>query len=83
MEPLGRSAVSRVVRRACQHAGLDPIGSHSLRHTVACDMIRAGASLPEISELLPRRDISTTATYASVDLDALRRLAQPWPGGAK
>jgi len=83
LEPLGRSAVSRVVRRACQHAGLDPIGSHRLRHTVACDMIAAGASLPEISQLLRQRDISTTATYARVDLDALRRLAQPWPGGVK
>lgn len=46
-------------------------------------MIAAGASLPEISQLLRQRDISTTATYARVDLDALRRLAQPWPGGVK
>lgn len=83
LEPLGRSAVSHVVRRACQRAGLDPIGSHRLRHTVACDMIAAGASLPEIGQLLRQRDISTTATYARVDLEALRQLAQPWPGGVK
>jgi site-specific recombinase XerD len=80
--PMGRSGVSRVVRRACGRAGITPIGSHRLRHTLACDLVVAGVPLPEISQVLRHRDIATTAIYARVDLDALRKLAQPWPGGA-
>ena len=80
VEALGRGGVSRVVRRACQRADIAPIGSHRLRHTLACDMIAAGAPLPEISQILRHRHMSTTAVYARVDLDALRSLAQPWPG---
>lgn len=79
---ISRAGVSRVVRRACRRAGIAPIGSHRLRHTVACDMVAAGVSLPEISQVLRHRHLSTTAIYARVDLAALRAVAQPWPGSA-
>jgi len=80
--PIGRGAVSSVVRRACGRAGLTPVGAHRLRHTLACEMVSAGVSLPEISQVLRHRAVSTTAIYARVDLDRLRSLARPWPGGA-
>ncbi len=78
------SAVSTVVRRALARAGLDPAhhGAHLLRHTVATQMLRRGASLAEIGELLRHRSPQTTMIYAKVDLDLLRPLALPWPGGA-
>lgn len=81
---LGAAAVSTVVRRALARAGLDPAhsGAHLLRHTVATQMLRRGASLPEIGELLRHRSPQTTMIYAKVDLDLLRPLALPWPGGA-
>jgi integrase/recombinase XerD len=82
VRPLGRSAVSAVVRHSCRRADLIPFGSHRLRHTTACDMIAAGVGLPEIGGVLRHRYLSTTAVYARVDLAALRNLAQPWPGGA-
>jgi len=44
-------------------------------------MLKAGASLPEIREVLRHRDQKTTAIYANVDRRALRALARPWPGG--
>ena len=44
-------------------------------------MLRRGASLDEIGQVLRHKDADTTAIYAKVDLDALRRLAVPWPGG--
>lgn len=77
------SAVSTVVRRALARAGLDPAhhGAHLLRHTVATQMLRQGASLAEIGELLRHRSPQTTMIYAKVDLDLLRPLALPWPGG--
>ncbi len=76
------SAVGSIVRRALQRAGLDPRhkGAHLLRHTLATEMLRRGASLSQIAQILRHRNTQTTEIYARVDLDALRELAQPWPG---
>jgi integrase/recombinase XerD len=46
-------------------------------------LLRQGASLGEIGELLGHRSLETTKIYAKVDLDALRTLALPWPGGVR
>jgi site-specific recombinase XerD len=43
-------------------------------------MLRGGASLPEIGQLLRHGNTITTAIYAKVDRDALRSIARPWPG---
>jgi site-specific recombinase XerD len=80
--PLNRSTVGWVVRAACDRAGLSRVGAHRLRHTAATEMLRAGASLPEIGQVLRHREQKTTAIYAKVDRTALRTLARPWPGGA-
>jgi site-specific recombinase XerD len=75
------STVSTLVRRAVQRAGLDPPrkGAHLLRHSLATGMLRRGASMSEVREILRHRSLSTTEIYAKVDLDALRALALPWP----
>jgi len=57
-------------------------GAHQLRHTVAVELLRAGAPMSEISELLRHRRPATTAIYAKVDRRALGSLARPWPVGA-
>lgn len=74
-----RGAVARAVGRA----GLHPPhrGAHLLRHTAATEMLRRGASLGEIGEVLRHRKLDTTAIYAKVDLRTLRGLAQRWPRG--
>ena len=78
-------AICCIVRRALERAGLNPAlkGAHLLRHSVATQMLRQGASLTEIGELLRHRSQQTTMIYAKVDLDLLRPLALPWPGGAQ
>jgi len=83
-EGLNRCTVAWVVRAACDRAGLPRVGAHRLRHTAATEMLRAGASLPEIGQVLRHREQKTTAIYAKVDRTALRALARPWPspGGA-
>ena len=83
-QELDRSTIGRVVRAACDRAGLPRAGAHRLRHTAATQMLRAGASLPEIGQVLRHREQKTTAIYAKVDRTALRALARPWPsqGGA-
>jgi len=80
--PLSPGAIGHVVARACQDAGLDRIGAHRLRHTLASDMLRAGASLSEVGQVLRHRNVGSTAIYAKVDEVALRPLARPWPGTA-
>lgn len=75
------SAVSAIVRCACQRAGLPSVGSHALRHTTATELLKQGASLPEIGEVLRHREQKTTAIYAKVDRGTLRPLARPWPEG--
>jgi len=77
------AAVGTIVCRALNRAGLHPAlkGAHLLRHSLATRLLREGASLTEISELLRHRNLYTTQIYAKVDEIALRRLAFPWPGG--
>jgi integrase/recombinase XerD len=79
--PIRGSTVSGIVRVACERAGLESVGPHRLRHTVATEMLKRGASLAEIGELLRHRDPKTTAQYAKVDRRSLRPLARPWPEG--
>ena len=80
----GPIAITNVVHRALARAGIDPPfkGSHLLRHSLATAMLRHGASLEEIGQLLRHVTPETTQIYAKVDLEALRALAPAWPGGA-
>jgi integrase/recombinase XerD len=64
-------------------AGVAEVGSHRLRHTVACEMVSAGVPLAQIAQVLRHHSLQTTAAYARVDLDRLRLVAAPWPAGAQ
>ncbi|HEY6310587.1 MAG TPA: tyrosine-type recombinase/integrase, partial [Streptosporangiaceae bacterium] len=79
---LSPEAVRAIMGRACDHAGLTRRGAHRLRHWLATEMLRAGASLPEAGQVLRHRSQLATSVYAKVDENALRVLARPWPGGA-
>jgi integrase/recombinase XerD len=76
---LTSGGITQIVFAAAGRAGLGPIHSRRLRHTAATQMLRAGASLEEIGQVLRHRQALTTAIYAKVDRDALRQLARPWP----
>jgi integrase len=79
---LSAGGVISVVARACMRAGVPVVGAHRLRHTAATEMLRAGASLSEIAQVLRHRRLETTAIYAKVDRVGLGVLSRPWPGGA-
>lgn len=84
----GPAAVGHIVRLALARAGIRRSGrgaAHLFRHGLATKMIRHGASLTEIAEVLRHRSQNTTAIYSHVSLEALRMVAQPWPamGGAR
>jgi site-specific recombinase XerD len=78
---LSSSGVTGIVAAAAHRAGLGRVHAHRLRHTAAMQLLRAGASFPEIGQLLRHRQTQTTAIYAKVDRAALRTIAPSWPGG--
>jgi integrase len=82
-DPIDSATVASTVRRACGRAGIAEVGSHRLRHTVACEMVGADVPLVRIGQVLRHRSLQSTAIYARVDVERLRLLAAPWPGGAE
>lgn len=72
-----------ILRQAFARSGVTPprpyVGSHVLRHSLATNLVRKGASLAEVSDLLRHRSRASTLIYAKVDIDGLRSIAQAWP----
>ncbi len=81
----GACGVGSIVRHSLQRAGIKATtsGAHQFRHGLATEMLRQGASLSEIGDLLGHRHPQTTKIYTKVDIKALRALALPWPGGVR
>jgi site-specific recombinase XerD len=81
--PIRADLVGDVVERACTWVGVPVVGPHRLRHALAGELLRQGAGLVAISQVLRHQDLATTALYAKVDLAALGQVAQPWPRAAR
>lgn len=81
--PIHPSSITNVVYRACRRADVRQVGPHRLRHALATDMLRQGAKLVDVSQVLRHQDLATTAVYAKVDFATLRLVAQPWPGAVR
>jgi integrase/recombinase XerD len=81
--PMTAHAVVMVPRCASRRAGIPEVGAHRLRHTAATQMLRAGASLAEVAQVLRHRAESSTALYAKVDRAALDLVVRPWPGAGQ
>ncbi|MHB1699594.1 MAG: site-specific integrase [Acidobacteriaceae bacterium] len=81
----GSDGVGSIVRYALVRAKVDAPhrGAHQFRHALAAHMLRQGASLTEIGQVLRHRSPQTTSIYAKVDLDALRTVVMAWPGSAR
>lgn len=77
--PLTSQAIVGIASTALRAAGIDRGGAHRLRHTAATQMLRRGASMTEIAQVLRHRHLNTTAIYAKVDSASLRTIAKPWP----
>jgi integrase/recombinase XerD len=78
-QKLSPGGIGAIVRGACVRIGVDGVHAHRLRHSVATQMLAAGAGLAEIGQVLRHDSMLTTAIYAKVDRDGLRALASPWP----
>lgn len=80
------SAIYFIARMALERVGIDDVagrGPHLFRHSLATQLLRSGASLAQIGQLLRHENPDTTRIYAKVDIAQLRTLALPWPGGAR
>jgi integrase len=55
------------------HAGLEGVRIHDLRHTHASIGAGDGLGLPIIGKLLGHKNVTTTARYAHLDVDPVRR----------
>ncbi len=76
-------AINAIVHQALKRARLEMprkgVGAHVLRHSLATAMLRRGATLNEIGQVLRHRSANTTAIYAKMDIEGLRSVARPWP----
>ena len=81
----GPVAIASLVKHNLARAGIKAPtqGAHQFRHALATKMLHHGASLAEIGDVLRHRSPETTKIYTKVDLDSLRALALPWPGGVR
>lgn len=77
--PVTPATIGGIVALACDRSGLARFGPHRLRHLVATETLRAGASLPEVAQLLRHATVSTSARYALPDPAAVAALARQWP----
>jgi integrase/recombinase XerD len=75
--------LNTILKRAFARTGVTPpcryVGSHVLRHSLATNLVRQGASLSEVSDMLRHRSRASTLIYAKLDIEGLRSIAQPWP----
>ncbi len=79
-------SIFMVANTALRRAGIQGfahMGAHLFRHSLATELLRSGASLTEIGQLLRHRDHDTTRLYAKVDIDTLRSVSTAWPGGVR
>jgi integrase/recombinase XerD len=79
---LSVAGIKGIVQHACRRAGVAPLGPRRLRRGAATAMLRQGATLTQIAQVLRHRSVDTTAIYAKVDTARLRPIARPWPAGA-
>lgn len=74
--PMGRSAMSHVVRSRLDRIGVTGVrrGPHALRHGAAQHLLDSGLSMKEAGDYLGHRSVSATSAYARVRLGALREV---------
>ena len=75
--PLKSSTIGTIVRRRARRVGITGkrLGAHALRHAAAQRLVDEGCGLKTVGDFLGHSSPSATATYAKIDLAALRPVA--------
>ena len=71
---LSRTQLHAMLRTHADAARLSHVSPHALRHAYATHLLRGGASVRHVQELLGHRSLQTTALYTRVDVEDLRRV---------
>lgn len=70
---LSRNYVFMFLQQAVENAGINKhVSPHSLRHSFATELVKNGADLRAVQEMLGHESISTTEIYTHLTRDALR-----------
>ncbi len=75
------TAISKNLKRYMRQAGLTAKKrkvAHSLRHTLASELLKEGTPLMTISNILGHSTSKTTSVYTKVDIPTLRKCAQSY-----
>lgn len=77
-------SVQRLVKKYVRQANL-PIAAtpHTLRHSMATDLLRSGADLRSVQEILGHKNIATTQIYTHVTDARLREVHEKFHSGNK
>ena len=77
-------SVQRLVKRYVRQANL-PVAAtpHTLRHSMATDLLRSGADLRSVQEILGHKNIATTQIYTHVTDARLREVHEKFHSGNK
>jgi integrase/recombinase XerD len=70
---LARNSMNLIVERHAKAAGLKGVHPHALRHSCATHMLRGGADLRHVQQLLGHSHINSTTIYTRVAADDLRK----------
>lgn len=81
-KPIEKGVVKRAVLAGYRRCGWARTSVHILRHSMASRLLRTGAPMKDIADVLRHRSLDTSAIYAKVDLTKLAAVALPWPGSA-
>jgi len=74
-------SVQRIVEKYVRKAGLTvKISPHGIRHSFATDLLRAGADIRSVQEMLGHKNISTTQIYTHVTNIQLRGIHEKYHG---
>jgi len=78
---LSRISIYNIVKKYALEAGIvaDP-SPHTLRHSFATDLLRNGADLRSVQEMLGHKDLSTTQIYTHVTNPQLKEVHKKFHG---
>lgn len=82
--PMTHISLNGVISRIMRESGVDltgrKFGPHSMRHSLASNLLKAGASIPIISSALGHESSQTTMGYLRIDVSSLRKCSLDVPG---
>lgn len=71
---LSRQSGWKITRKYAETVGIKNLYPHSLRHSFATHLLKGGADLRAVQEMLGHASISTTQIYTSLSRDDLREI---------